>query len=444
MSDLLAARWQMGLSLAFHIVFAAIGVALPALMVSAEALWLRTGALVYRDIARSWAKGAAVFFAVGAVSGTVLSFELGLLWPQFMARAGPLVGLPFALEAFAFFTEAIFLGIYLYGWDRVGPRAHLAAGVMVAASGLASAVFGMAVNGWMNAPTGFALGPGGELGDVDPIAAMQNAFWIPNAIHMSTAAYLATAFGAAGIHAFALRRDARDLFHQKALRIALAVGAGMAVLQPLSGDVLARVVHRVQPAKLAALEGQFESRRCAPLRIGGIPHLAAGETRYALEIPCGLSWLAARDPQAWIAGLEEFPADERPDPRPVHLAFQIMVSISLALLGLGSWAGWIAWRGRGRFEERRAFLGCLVAAAPLGFVAIEAGWLVTELGRQPWIIYGQMRVEQAVTPMPGLVVPLALFSAIYVGLAVIVAALLRGQVLRAPVHRAVAPSEREA
>ena len=441
MSDLFAARAQMAVSLGFHIVFAAIGIGLPAMMVISEALWLRTRDEAYLRITKAWAKGAAIFFAVGAVSGTVLSFELGLLWPTFMEHAGPLIGMPFSLEGFAFFTEAIFLGIYLYGWNRVSPRAHWLAGVAVAVSGAASALFVMAVNGWMNAPTGFTLGPDGSFTDIDPVAAMLNPFWIPNTVHMLIAAYAATAFGAAGIHAYRLLREPASRFHRNALAISLVLGGAMALLQPLSGDVLARRLHTLQPAKLAAMEGQFETERCAGLRIGGIPDVERGETRFALEIPCGLSLLAAHDPQAEIVGLNDFPADERPNPVPVHIAFQIMVGIGTLLMLLGAWGAWLLWRRR-RLSDQRLFLKLLVLAAPLGFVAIEAGWVVTEVGRQPWIIYGIMRVGDAVTPMPGLVVPFLGFTALYILLSVIVTYLMIRQVAAVsepPAEHAPAP-----
>ena len=432
MSDLLAARAQMAISLGFHIVFAAIGIALPALMVFAEARGLRRGDPVYLEIARAWARGAAIFFAVGAVSGTVLSFELGLLWPAFMERAGPWIGLPFALEGFAFFTEAIFLGIYLYGWNRVPPAAHLAAGALVAVSGAASALFVLAVNGWMNAPTGFTVGPGGTFENADPIAALANPFWIPNTIHMLIGAYQATAFGAAGIHAAVLLRDPGHRFHREALRIVLAVAAVTSLLQPLSGDYNARMLHEVQPIKLAAMEGQFRTETCAPLRIGGMPSLEERRTRFALEIPCGLSWMVGHDADARVLGLDAFPENEWPDPRPVHVAFQIMVGIGSLLALLGAWGAWIAWRHASRIGEHRRLLWALVAAAPLGFVAIEAGWVVTELGRQPWIIVGHMRVAEALTPMPGIGVSLALYSAIYLGLAWIVVQLMRRQIRGIP------------
>jgi cytochrome d ubiquinol oxidase subunit I len=262
MSDLQAARLQMATSLVFHITFAVVGIALPLMVVIAEALWLRTGAPVYLTLARRWAKGSAILFAVGAVSGTVLSFELGLLWPRFMGFAGSIIGLPFALEGFAFFTEAIFLGIYLYGWDRIRPLAHWVAGVIVAASGAASAVFVVMTNAWMNTPVGFRV-EGGRPVEVDPVAAMASPAALAETLHMTLAAYAATGFAVAGVHAFLLRRDRSNLFHRRALAIALVVGGAAAIAQPLSGDYAARVVARTQPAKLAAMEGQFRTERRA-------------------------------------------------------------------------------------------------------------------------------------------------------------------------------------
>ena len=427
MTDLFAARSQMAISLAFHIVFAAIGIGMPLLMVLSEAMWLRTRDAVWLEITRMWARGVAVFFAVGAVSGTVLSFELGLLWPHFMEYAGPIIGMPFSLEGFAFFTEAIFLGIYLYGWDRVSPRAHWWAGVAVAVSGAASALFVLAVNGWMNAPVGFTHTPGGPV-EIDPIRAMQNPFWIANTGHMLIAAVVATAFGAAGIHAFMLLRDRAHPFHRRALALCLVAGGVAAAAQPLSGDYTARVVAEHQPIKFAAMEGHFETEACAPLNIGGWPDVEARETRWAIRIPCALSLLAAHDPQAVVVGLNDFPADEVPDTRVVHIAFQIMVACGMALLALTAFAAIHALRRRSLPVQRR-FLQALVLAAPLGFIAIQAGWTVTEVGRQPWVIYGIMKTADAVTPMPGLVVPFTVFTLLYVLLSVVVAVVIRRQVL---------------
>jgi cytochrome d ubiquinol oxidase subunit I len=433
MDDLLAARSQMAMSLAFHIIFAAIGIAMPLLMVIAEWRWLRSRDEIYLTLAKRWAKGTAILFAVGAVSGTVLSFELGLLWPGFMGYAGSIIGMPFSLEGFAFFTEAIFLGIYLYGWTRVPPRAHLFAGVMVALSGVLSGIFVVIANAWMNAPTGFRLVDGKPV-DIDPIAAMMNTAALPQTLHMTLAAYAATGFAVAGIHAFMLMRDRTNRFHKAALVIALAVGGVSSILQPLSGDLIAKTVAKTQPVKLAAFEGQFHTEHGAPFRIGGIPDEEAGVTRYAIELPYVLSILAYGDPQATVKGLNDFPADARPPVAIVHISFQIMVACGVAMMLVALWAAWRYLRGRRKqtWLDSKWFLRLLVAAAPLGFIAIETGWTVTEVGRQPWIIYGVMRTSEAVTPMPGLVVPFITFTVLYIFLAAITVWLLLRQVAASP------------
>src|ERR1700730_9399591 len=437
MNDLIAARSQMAMSLAFHIIFAAIGIAMPLLMVIAEWRWLRTKDEVYLTLAKRWAKGTAILFAVGAVSGTVLSFELGLLWPTFMGHAGAIIGMPFSLEGFAFFTEAIFLGIYLYGWNRVAPRAHLFAGAMVAVSGALSGIFVVIANAWMNTPTGFRIVDGKAV-DIDPVAAMMNPAAFAQTLHMTLAAYAATGFVVAGIHAFMLRRNPSNRFHKSALAIALTVGGVGAILQPLSGDILAKMVARNLPVKLAALEGQFETEKGAPLRIGGIPDESAGLTRYAIQIPYGLSILAYSDPNATVKGLNDFPANERPPVAIVHISFQIMVACGMAMMGITAWAAWRYWRGWQVRKESETwlnskwFLRSLILAAPLGFVAIETGWVVTEVGRQPWIIYGVMRTAEAVTPVTGLVVPFITFTLLYIFLAAITVWLLLRQVAASP------------
>jgi len=363
----------------------------------------------------------------------VLSFELGLLWPGFMGYAGSIIGMPFSLEGFAFFTEAIFLGIYLYGWTRVPPRAHLFAGVMVALSGVLSGIFVVIANAWMNAPTGFRLVDGKPV-DIDPIAAMMNTAALPQTLHMTLAAYAATGFAVAGIHAFMLRRDRTNRFHKAALVIALAVGGVSSILQPLSGDLIAKTVAKTQPVKLAAFEGQFHTEQGAPFRIGGIPDEEAGVTRYAIELPYVLSILAYGDPQATVKGLNDFPADARPPVAIVHISFQIMVACGVAMMLVALWAAWRYLRGRRKqtWLDSKWFLRLLVAAAPLGFIAIETGWTVTEVGRQPWIIYGVMRTSEAVTPMPGLVVPFITFTVLYIFLAAITVWLLLRQVAASP------------
>src|SRR5256712_1225136 len=309
MSDLLAARSQMAVSLAFHIVFAMVGIAMPVLMVVAERRWQVTGQDVYLELARRWAKGTAILFAVGAVSGTVLSFELGLLWPEFMRFAGPIIGMPFSLEGFAFFTEAIFLGIYLYGWDLIPRPAHLAAGGIVALSGAASGIFVVIANAWMNAPTGFELAQGHAV-NIDPIAAMASPAALSQTIHMTLAAYAATGFAVAGIHAFLLLKDRANAFHRRALVIALLVGAPAAVLQPISGDLSARHLARHQPVKLAAAEALFETRAGAPLPLGGWTDGEPRETRVAIDIPACITPLAFHDPSAVVKRLDGAPRDE--------------------------------------------------------------------------------------------------------------------------------------
>jgi len=429
MSNLLAARLQMAISLGFHIIFAVAGMALPLMMVIAEWRWLQLQDATYLTLAKRWARGTAILFAVGAVSGTALSFELGLLWPNFMQLSGAIIGLPFSLEGFAFFTEAIFLGIYLYGWERVPPRVHLLSGLIVALSGVLSGIFVVTANAWMNAPTGFKLVEGKPT-DIDPIAAMLNPAAFSQTLHMVLAAYSAIGFAVAGIHSFLLLRDRNNLFHKHALAVALALGCPAAILQLLSGDILARAVARHQPAKLAAFEGQFKTEAGAPLRLGGIPDEDAATTHYAIEIPRGLSLLAFHDAQAVVKGLDALPRAEWPPVKIVHLAFQVMVVAGFAMLAVALWGGWLAWRGQ-CFNSRR-FLQATCLSAPLGLIAIEAGWTVTEVGRQPWIIYQVMRTAEAVTPMPGLIVPLISFTLLYIFLAAIVIWLLVGQIRESP------------
>jgi cytochrome d ubiquinol oxidase subunit I len=426
MTDLFAARSQMAMSLGFHILFAVAGIAMPLLMVIAEDRWIRRGDRAALELARRWAHGTAILFAVGAVSGTVLSFELGLLWPEFMAFAGPIFGLPFSLEGFAFFVEAIFLGVYLYGWDRVPPRVHWLAGIMVALSGMLSGVFVVIANAWMNTPAGFRMVDGKAV-DIDPWAAMNNAAAPSEVLHMTLAAYTSIGFAVAGIHAFVLLRDRTQEMHRRALAIALAVGGVAAVLQPLSGDVSARHVARHQPAKLAAMEGLFRTQRSAPLHVGGWPDEEARVTRFAIEIPYGLSLLAFHDANAEVRGLDSIPRGEWPPVAVVHAAFQVMVGCGTVLALVAVAAGWLAWRRRA-LPDQRWFLKLLVACGPLGLVAVEAGWTVTEVGRQPWIVHGVMKTAEAVTPMPFLVVPFTVFTLLYLVLGVIVVVLLKRQV----------------
>jgi len=414
----------MGISLGFHIVFACIGMTMPWLMAIAEWRWLKTRDPLYRELATAWAKGVAVFFAVGAVSGTVLSFELGLLWPTFMEHAGPIFGLPFSWEGTAFFIEAIAIGLFLYGWKRLPERVHFASGIVVGLSGLASGILVVSANAWMNSPTGFRWVDGRAV-DIDPTAAMFNDAWASQALHMVLAAFVSTCFAVAGVHALRLLKHRESAFHLHAMRIALTLGAVCAILQPLSGDLSAKDVARRQPAKLAAMEAHYHTERGASLALGGLPNDEEERLDYAIQIPYALSILAKGDPNAEVTGLDRIPKDERPPVLVTHVAFQIMVMAGTALAALGLWFLWSRWRKPARLLSP-LFLRLVALATPLGFIAVEAGWTVTEVGRQPWIIYGVMRTADAVSGMKGLVWPLAMSLVVYLVLvAVLVAVMTR-------------------
>lgn len=422
MDDLLAARSQMALSLGFHIIFASIGIAMPFLMAISHWKWLKTGQGVYLDLTKAWSRGVAIFFATGAVSGTALSFELGLLWPTFMEHAGPIIGMPFSWEGTAFFLEAIALGLFLYGWNRLPKWIHWGVGVMVGLCGVMSGIFVVCANAWMNAPAGFTWVDGRAF-DIDPVKAMFNPAWWSQGLHMTVAAFEATGFAVAGIHGLLLLTRKASAFHREAMIIALWVGTVAALLQPLSGDVLAKGTAVRQPLKLAAMESHFRTEARAPLILGGIPDAEAGTVRYGLKVPGALSFLAHGDFNAEVKGLEEFPRELWPPLAPVHFAFQIMVGCGMALAGLGCLFLFLRWKRPGLLLDRR-FLLPVALATPLGFIALEAGWVVTEVGRQPWIIYGIMKTREAVTPMPGLVYPFLVFTAVYLFLTYVVAWLL--------------------
>ncbi len=412
---------QMGFSLGWHIVLASFGVGFPILVLYAEWKARRSGDPLYLLLARRWAKVMGVLFAVGAVSGTILSFELGILWPGLMSRFGAIFGFPFTLEGFAFFIEAIFLGIYLYGWDRLTPRAHLLTGVPVALAGMASAWFVVTANSWMNDPTGFRL-VGGRVTHVDPWAGIFNPATPTETTHMILAAYMVTGFGVAAVYAAAILRGKRDRYHRTGLRIGLTMGAVLAPVQGIVGDFSARYVASHQPIKLAAMEGVFHTAKGVPETLGGLD--IAGKMRFAVHIPDGLSLLTHLNPHAEITGLDTVPADQRPPVNPAHLSFDLMVGIGFLLLFLALWAGWSWWRHRA-LPERRSFLLVALAAGPLATVALEAGWVTTEVGRQPWIVYHVMRVDQAVNTAPGLWVGLPVLVAIYGVLTAVLVVVLR-------------------
>lgn len=334
MTDLFAARTQMAISLGFHIVFAAIGIAMPFLMAISHGKWVTTKEQVYLDLTKAWSRGVAIFFATGAVSGTVLSFELGLLWPTFMEHAGPIFGMSFAWEGTAFFLEAIALGIFMYGWDRIHPWVHWGSGLLVGISGVLSALFVTCANGWMNAPAGFDWVNGKAI-NIDPWAAMFNRAALNQGLHMTIAAFCATGFAVAGLHAIGLLRNPHSLFHARAFHIALVIGAVAAIIQPLQGDRLAKQTAVLQPIKLAAMEALFHSAKPAPLVIGGIPSAEDQTVHYGIHIPRLLSFLANGDFSSEVTGLNQFPREHWPPVAVTHIAFQIMVGIGTLLAIIG-------------------------------------------------------------------------------------------------------------
>ncbi len=410
--DLWAARAQMALSLAWHIVIACFGVGLPLLVLVAEFRAQRGGGAVYSELAHRWAKVLSVLFAVGAVSGTILSFEMGILWPRLIETFGSVLGLPFAIEGIAFFIEAIFIGIYLYGWDRLSPRVHLLTGIPIVIGGIASAWFVVTANAWLNQPVGFVLTDGVVTG-VDPWGAILNPATPIETTHMILAALMVTGFGIAAGHAWGLWQDAGSRLHRTGFLVAFTLAALVTPVQIVVGDVAAQFLASNQPIKLAAIEGLYHSQRGAPLSIGGIP--VDGAMHFALQIPAGLSLLAFRDPNALVTGLDTVAPADQPPVLPVHLAFQVMVAIGFALLGLSGWLGWSWWRRRDLPGSRKFLLGSILAG-PGAVIAMEAGWVVTELGRQPWIVYGIMRVDEAVTAARGLPIGLFTLLGVYIAL----------------------------
>ena len=413
----------MGTSLGFHIVFAVLGVGMPLLMSVAEGLALWRSDEAWMVLARRWSRAFGILFAVGAVSGTVLSFELGLLWPRFMAFSGGIFGLPFTAEGFAFFIEAIFLGLYLYGWDRLSAFRHWLTSIPIAVSGAASSVFVVMTNAWMNTPAGFRLGPDGQLLRVDPLAAALNPSTPTEDPHMLVSAYVVTGFVVAAVYAAGLLRGRVDIYHRRGLAAGMAMAGVAIILAGITGDTSARFVYGAQPVKFAAMEGLYRTQRGAPITIGGIPFDAQHQVIYGIEIPYGLSLLAAFDPNAEVRGLDSFPKADRPNPVIVHLSFDVMVNLGI-LIGLLAAAFWLMAIRRRSIPTGRLLLRGLVAAGPASVVVMEAGWFVTEFGRQPWIVYGIMRTSQAATTAPALGLTFAVFIAIYVVLAITTGRLL--------------------
>lgn len=433
---LLQARQMQALSLGWHIVIVCFGVAFPAIVLIAEARWLRTGDPVYRLLAQRWSKAMLALFAVGVVSGTVLSFELGILWPQFMATFGDVFGLGFALEGFSFFVEAIFIAIYVYGWDRLPPRVHFLTGIPIAIAGITGSLFVLTVNGWMNNPTGFRLVDGRAV-DVRPWEALFNDYVWHELVHMLLAGYMVAGFCVAGVYAWGWLRGKRDRYHRIGFVIPFTVAALASPVQLVVGDWAARSVAEHQPVKLAAFEGLGRTTEGAPIHLLG--WYRDGEVVGGIEIPRLLSLLTAHDPDATVQGLDSVPADERPPVNVVRISFQTMVGIGSGLFLLAAVHLVTLWRRR-RPPGGVWFHRAAVAAGPLAVVALISGWITTEVGRQPWIVYRVMRTEEAVTGADGIPYGYAFIVVLYTALTVIAVWMLR-RLARSPLSEDVPGAE---
>lgn len=419
---LLQARQMQSLSFAAHIPLVCFAIAFPAMVLFAEWIHLRTGDELYRTLAKRWSRVMVALFAVGVVTGTILSFDFGLLWPNFTATFGSVFGLGFAIEGIAFFMEAIFIAIYVYGWDRLSPRAHFLSGIPVAIAGVVGSAMVIAVNGWMNHPTGFRLS-GGQAIDVHPVKALfVNSYFWHELVHMYLAGYMVTGFLVAGVYAFGRLRGHWGRYERAALVIPLTVAALASPAEVLVGDWAGRAVAESQPAKLAAIEGLPHTQRGAPEHLLG--WYTDDQVKYGVRIPKLLSLLAYHDPNATVKGLDAVAADDRPPVNLVRVSFQLMVAIGI-LLALFGVIYLVVRAKRRRLPESPWFYRFLVAAGPLALAALICGWVVTEVGRQPWVVYHVMRTSDSVTGAGGIPVGYATLVVVYVGLAIAVAWILR-------------------
>jgi cytochrome bd ubiquinol oxidase subunit I len=410
------------LSFAVHIPLVAFGISFPALVLFAEARWLRTRDALYRTLAQRWSRIMIALFAVGVITGTILSFEMGLLWPNFTGTFGGVFGLGFAIEGFSFFLEAIFIGIYVYGWDRLSPHWHFASGIPIVVTGLTGSLMVISVNAWMNHPGGFTL-HGGAVTDVHPWRALfANSYLWHELIHMYIAGYIVSGFILAAAYAVARLRGSWGRYERVALAIPLTAAALASPVQVLVGDWAARDVARTQPVKLAAIEGLEHTTRGAPEHLLG--WYENGRIRFGFEIPHALSLLSNHSWNAQVDGLDVVPPRERPPVNIVRIAFQTMVGIGTLLALLGIFFVAVRIRHR-RLPESRWFYRALVAAGPLSVVALIAGWVTTEVGRQPWVVYRVMPTAAAVTGAGGVPVGYTVLALTYLLVAVGVAWVLR-------------------
>lgn len=399
-SALLPSRIQMAFTLAYHVILVPLGVALPTLTLLMEGIGLARKDKVALKIARRWSVVMAVQFAVGAVTGTILSFEFGILWPRMMGRFGSAFGLGFAIEGLAFFMEAIFIGIYLYGWRRLRPKTHFLFGLTLPPAGLLGAFGILSANSWMNTPGGVTLNAG-RVVDVDVVAALFTRalgyeFW-----HFVIAIYMTAGFAVASIYAVAWLRGRRDHYQRLAFAVPFTVAAALTPVQLVVGDLSARALAQDQPAKFAAMEVTWQTRDHNPEVIGGLID-SSGQIHFGIPVPELDSLLVGYSPGAVVHGLTSFAADARPNIIEVnitHLAFDLMVGLGTVGAGLAAWYFWVLLRRR-RLPDSTWFYR-LAAAAGVGcYAVVELGWVTTEVGRQPWIVYNVMRVSDAVTSAP--------------------------------------------
>jgi cytochrome d ubiquinol oxidase subunit I len=434
-SYLLQARQMQALSFTVHIPLVCFGIAFPPMVLFAEWMYLRTGNRLYLTIARRWTRIMVALFAVGVITGTILSFEMGLLWPNFTATFGSVFGLGFAIEGFSFFLEAIFIGIYVYGWDRLSPRAHFASGIPVWIAGVSGSLMVIAVNAWMNHPSGFRLSAG-KVVDVHPLTALfGNTYLWHELVHMYIAGYIVTGFLVAAAYAVGRLRGRWGRYERTALLIPLTIAALASPVQVLVGDWAGRDVAASQPIKLAAFEGLPHTERGAPVHILG--WYTDGKVKYGIPIPKLLSLLSFHDPNATVKGLDTVPADQRPPVNVVRVAFQTMVGIGTLLALLGAFQLAVRIR-RKRLPESLWFYRAVALAGPLSLVALIAGWVTTEVGRQPWVVYGVMRTSQAVTGAKGIPVGYVTLALVYLGVAIGVVWILR-RLAAAPLERPDTP-----
>ena len=422
-AELLAARSQMAFTLGFHIILACLGVGLPTIVLIANAIGLRRGDQAALTLARRWSTVMAVTFAVGAVTGTVLSFEMGLLWPGLMGRFGGAFGIPFAVEGLFFFLEAIFIAIYIYGWRHLSPVAHFLSGVPVALAGLGGTFSVVSANSWMNQPAGYSLGPDGTVVDVQPLGVIFNNATGYEVGHMFLAAYMVTGFLLASVYAVAILRGRTDHYARLGFLIPFSVAVLASPIQGIVGDVAARAVFEQQPSKFAAMELITTTGPNQPVTVGGI--LVDGHVVGGLQLPGLASFLAGFSTDTIVRGFDTIAPANQPPATIVHLAWDTMLGIGTALIALGIW--FVIGRVRRRDLVRERWFLRFAALAGIGaVVALEAGWIVTEVGRQPWVVFGVLRTADAVTHSSGVTVSFLGVIALYAGLGIALLIVLRG------------------